>query len=172
MSRRLILLAFVVLGCTAISSAQPGNCVSGGTYLNGSGHIMYCTGIGVAAQIPWSTDIDPWTPVVSQQTTNNSDVVVKSIPLAINKAALVTVSCVAARADYSTGIGGTVQAMFLRDTGNVSRSGAQAKTLSGGMSATCDLTANPSTQAIDVSVRGEGSQTDWFQVRVLVAMGH
>jgi hypothetical protein len=101
-------------------------------------------------------------------TTDNVQATVLSIPVATSKCVIVTAECNCWRAGFASGYGGTVTACFVRGSGNVARSGAQVKNFAGALAVSLDIEANTSTQAADVKVRGEGSQTDVWLVRVYV----
>jgi hypothetical protein len=103
---------------------------------------------------------------VSAETTSVTPLTVLSFPVATSRAYLMTAEFSSTRSDWSTAAGGTVMAMFVRASGNVSRSGAQVKTIAGAMNATVDLVANIATQSVDVQVRGEGANTDNWRVRL------
>lgn len=116
--------------------------------------------------------IDKWAMIanvvaeISATTTDNTQTTVFAFPVPTNHAFLITAEFVCARSDFSTGLGGTSQAIVMRNSGNVLRSGAQVKNMPGAMSGTLDLEANTGTQTMDVKIRGEGTQTDVWKIRV------
>lgn len=106
----------------------------------------------------------------SQVTTSNStQTTAFSIPVPQNKNMIVKIKLLAYQSDYSKSNSGEILGVFVRGTGNVSRDGTLIKNTSGALSgAGIDMTANTSTQAIDVKISGTSATVIWnFQIDLI-----
>lgn len=107
-------------------------------------------------------------------TTDGTQTTAYSIPINANQAGYVIVSFVANNSAYGAVVGGNVQAVFARASGNVSRT--SSTTASGLMASivssflvtqpSVDIVANTSIQSIDTKVTGVASTTIKWQLEI------
>lgn len=111
----------------------------------------------------------------SIQTTTGTQTTAYSIPININQSGYIVVSFIANSAAYSTVIGGNVQAVFARASGNISRtssttaSGLMANVVSSFLvtQPSVDIVANTGTQAIDIKITGVASTTINWHLEII-----
>lgn len=108
-------------------------------------------------------------------TTDGTQTVAYSIPIGVNQAGYVIANFVANNSTYGAVIGGNVQAVFARASGNVSRT--SSTTASGLMASivssflvtqpSVDIVANTSTQNVEIMITGIASTTIKWQLEII-----
>lgn len=114
--------------------------------------------------------IDPY------QTANATQATAMSFPLPASKAAFAKAEFFCYDSSFASTAGGTVQAMFVRSAGNISRSsGATAAGLITSIlgnftlgQPSVDLVSNTTTQSIDVKVTGKTATTINWRIELTI----